>query len=178
MIATRRLRLTAWREADRAAFHALFNTPATMHHLGGVAPRAEFDLLFDKRLADQAETGLSYWAVERRDDGALVGSCGVRRARNYPGTPVSGMLEAGWRIGAAWWRRGFAAEAMEGALRWGWRHLLDDAIGAWTTTENTPSLALMRRLGFRRAQMLDFDRPHSGERCLVHLLARAEQQAA
>ena len=178
MIYSERLRLRPWCEDDRVAFHGLFNTAAMMRHMGGVAPSEAFDALFVKRLADQTRHGLSYWAVELREGDVLIGSCGLRRASNYSGTPVEGMVEAGWRIAEPWWREGFAKEAMHAALAWGWSILSESAIGTWTTAENRASLALMNKLGFIRTNALDFDRPVSGERCLVHLVARPVEASA
>jgi RimJ/RimL family protein N-acetyltransferase len=171
-IETARLVLREWSADDRKAFAAAFNTPAVTRFLGGVMSEAAVGALLEKRLADQARDGVCYWAAECRDTGALVASCGVRIARNYPGTPVYGMLEAGWRVAEAWQGRGIAREAMRAALAWAWQHRPEERIGSWTRPENLPSLALMRSLGFERRPALDFIRPETMEPCLVHVLER------
>jgi RimJ/RimL family protein N-acetyltransferase len=169
---TARLRLRSWRDDDHAGFAAAFNTPAVTRFLGGVMGEAAVDALFEKRLADQQRDGICYWAVEWRATDALVASCGVRIARNYPGTPVHGMLEAGWRVAGAWQERGISREAMRAALGWVWDNRVEDRIGTWTRPDNLPSLALMRSLGFERRAALDFIRPRTMEPCLVHVLGR------
>ncbi|MBW8783492.1 MAG: GNAT family N-acetyltransferase [Novosphingobium sp.] len=174
---TARLLLREWTEADRPAFAHLVNTPAMTVALGGLASPAEVDALFDKRMADQARDGFCYWAAELRASGEMVGSVGIRAATNYTGTPVFGMIEAGWRIGESWWRRGFAIEAASAAIAWAWANLDAPRVGAWATAANLPSLSVMGRLGFVRAVELDFDRPESGERCLVHVLERPARGA-
>jgi RimJ/RimL family protein N-acetyltransferase len=158
VIETERLRLRPWREEDRASFAALLNTPAVMAHLGGVRAQTDPDPSFDKRLADQARDGFSYWAVELRETGTLVGTCGVRRGVNYAGTPVAGLLELGWRFGSAYWGRGYAREAAEATIAWSWTKLDAPLLAAWTTIENRPSWGLMERLGMARRPDLDFHR--------------------
>ena len=158
MIETARLRLRPWREDDRAGFAAILNTPAMMAHHGGVRSAAEMDALFAKRLKDQARHGFSYWAVELRD-GELVGSCGLRIADNYPGTPVAGMHELGWRIAEPHWRRGLAREAAAAAIDWAWRNTDAPFLAAWTIPANEGSWRLMERLGMMRRPDLAFRDP-------------------
>ena len=159
MIETARLRLRPCREEDKPAFAAILNTPAMMAELGGVRSPEAIDALVDKRIADQARHGFSYWAAELRETGALIGTCGVRIAGNYPGTPVEGMHEMGWRIAEAYWGRGYATEAARATLDWAWAHLPVETIAAWTTAGNRKSSAVMERLGMARTPELDFVRP-------------------
>lgn len=158
-IETERLVLRPCREDDKPAFATVLNTPAIMAQLGGVLSREGSDALVDKRIADQARHGFSYWAVELRDDGSLIGTAGVRIASNYPGAPVEGMYEAGWRIAETHWGRGYAIEAAQASLAWAWAHTDATEIGAWTTPGNRASRAVMERLGMIRRSELDFIRP-------------------
>lgn len=158
MIQTDRLTLRPWREADKPAFAAIINTPAMMHHFGGVAPRPAIDAILDQQIASQAHDGCSMWAVEV--DGDLAGICGVRWQRFYPGQiPVDGELEIGWRIGERWWGRGLARDAAAASLTWAWANTDAPRVAAWTSAGNTRSSGLMRRLGMRRAPALDFHHP-------------------
>ncbi len=157
MIETPRLRLRPWTAADRAAFGALLNTDAMMLHLGGLQSTATVDAMFERRLNDHSRFGHCYWATELRDTGALVGSCGIRIASDCPGdAAVAGMPEIGWRIGVAYWGLGYAREAAQASIAWGWAHLDAPAIGSWTTIENRASWGLMERLGMVRRPDLDF----------------------
>jgi RimJ/RimL family protein N-acetyltransferase len=179
VIETARLVLRPCREADKPAFAAILNTPAMMAELGGVRSREAVEALVDKRIADQARHGFSYWAVELGGTGELVGTCGVRIASNYPGTPVEGMHEIGWRIAEAYWGRGFATEAARASLAWAWAHTAAETIGAWTTAANRRSRRVMERLGMVRTPRLDFIRPgHADDDPLgamrVYTLARPQ----
>lgn len=177
MIETPRLILRPCREDDKPTFAAILNTPRMMAELGGVKTREAIDALVDKRIADQARYGFSYWAVELRETGALVGTCGIRIANNYPGLPVQGMYEAGWRIAEHCWGKGFAQEAAEASLAWGWANTPAARIAAWTTAGNQRSWKLMARLGMRRRPDLDFIRsaPETGEQAVQMLVYAIER---
>lgn len=158
MIETPRLRLRPWREADKDAFAAIINTPAMMEHFGGVAPREQIDALIDAQMAGQAADGFSMWAVDWRATGELAGIVGLRRA-HHPDTPITGELEAGWRIAERFWDTGIAREAAEAVLTWGWAHTDFPRIVAYTVAANAKSWGLMLRLGMSRHAELDFHHP-------------------
>jgi RimJ/RimL family protein N-acetyltransferase len=158
-IETERLILREWREVDRLVLKSIINTPAMLRYFGGLMTDDEYDAFFDRRLDDQKKVGgLCYWAVTRKRDDQLIGTCGLRKADDYPAhLPVSGRHEIGWRIGEAWWRQGYALEAARGCIRWFWDNTDLDRLAAWTTEGNLPSQALMKRLGMARRTDLDFD---------------------
>ncbi|WP_425230039.1 GNAT family N-acetyltransferase [Sphingomonas sp.] len=158
MIDTPRLRLRAWREADKADFAAVVNTPAMMRHFGGVKPRTDIDPLIDQQIASQTADGCSMWAVTLHD-GTLAGICGVRWQRLYRGLPVFGELEIGWRVGERWWGQGIAREAAAASIDWAWANSDAPRVAAWTSAGNTRSWGLMKRLGMHRLPALDFRHP-------------------
>lgn len=156
-IGTERLILRSWRDSDREPFHAMCNDARVMEHLGRFQTRAETDAAIDAQNALAAGLGHCFWAIERREDGALLGFCGVK-----PGpedTPIAGALEIGWRLRADAWGRGYAREAAEASLAWVWANLAVDEVAAITTLGNTRSWGLMLRLGMTRDHAADFDHP-------------------
>lgn len=157
MIETERLRLRAWRERDRAPYHAIKSNPRVMATLGPPQTRAESDATLDRWIARAGEWGHSFWAMERRADGVLLGYCGLV----YPpaGTPVSGEREIGWGLGAAHWGQSYAREAAAATLAWGWAETDSARIVAITTPGNSRSWGLMERLGMTRLADGDFDHP-------------------
>lgn len=158
MIETGRLILRGWRDADLAPFAQICADPEVMRHLGGPQSSDEVAAAVGRQRAAEAARGHCFWAVERREDGALLGFCGLSRGV-LPGTAVHDALEIGWRLRRDAWGRGFAREAAEAALSWGWAHPGIDRIAAWTVAENRASWGLMRRLGMTRRPELDFAHP-------------------
>jgi RimJ/RimL family protein N-acetyltransferase len=163
MIETERLRLRGWQSSDKARFAEITNTPRMMEHMGGVRPLAEVEAFIDKQIAMQAAHGLSMWAMEDKATRLLIGICGLRYGA-YPNTPVSDELEIGWRVAESAWRKGYAREAAEASIAWGWQHTAHARIAAWTAQSNFASWGLMVRLGMIRRSDLDFDHPRFEER--------------
>jgi len=160
MIDTARLRLRGWIDADKAPFHAMCNDPAVMEYLGPPIDRAGVDAMVDRLKLAETETGYCFWAIERSSDRAFLGFCGLKPGPS--GTPIEGRIEIGWRLAKAHWGQGYAREAAEASLAWGWAHLDAGHIWAITVSGNGRSRRLMERLGMQRRRDLDFDHPAPG----------------
>ena len=158
MIETARLVLRPWRDEDADEFVRVTNTPAVMTHLGGVDDPRRLTALCDRQRAMQAERGHCFWIVERKSDGALLGFCGLK-APSVPDTPVAQDVEIGWRLREDAWGHGYAREAAEASLAWGWANLDAPRIIAMTVAANRRSWGLMERIGMARRPDLDFGHP-------------------
>ena len=107
---TERLRLREWGAGDADRFYEIMNTPAVMRHLGGVQDRATWNAALARITGFQRDYGHTFWLLERKDDGALLGFCGLKRV-NAPGTDMTGQFEIGWRLRESAWGKGYAKEA-------------------------------------------------------------------
>jgi len=156
MIETARLILRNWREDDIEPFIRHTNTPAVMRWLGGVKSAAEHRTAFRDRIMRWQESGFTFWAVERKADGALLGFCGLKIA-DSEGSPIEGMLEVGWRLREDAWGQGYAKEAAIASLDFAFDTLGAQRVVAITFRGNEPSWGLMERLGMTRRPELDYD---------------------
>lgn len=154
---TERLVLRDWREEDWTEFWRVTNTPAVMRWLGGVADDATRAGARARLESYQADHGHTFWVVERKEDGALLGFCGLKRS-NQKGGP-QGMMEAGWRLREDAWGRGYAKEAAAATLDLAFDRFGADETIALTVERNTASWGLMVRLGMERRADLDFASP-------------------
>lgn len=158
-IETARLILRDWRETDIAPFIHHTNTPNVMRWLGGVMPEAEAETAIRERLMRwQAERGFTFWAVERKADGVLLGFCGLKIA-DTAGAPIEGAHEVGWRLREDAWGQGFAKEAAIASLDFAFKTLGAPRVVAITCIENEGSWGLMERLGMTRRPEDDYDDP-------------------
>jgi RimJ/RimL family protein N-acetyltransferase len=158
-IETERLILRDWREADIAPFIRHTNTPAVMRWLGGVQAAAGLETTVRTRMMRwQAERGFTFWAVERKADGALLGFCGLKLA-DTPGTSIEGVHEVGWRLREDAWGQGYAKEAAIASIGHAFDALGADRVVAITFPGNRPSWGLMERLGMTRRPEDDYDDP-------------------
>jgi RimJ/RimL family protein N-acetyltransferase len=157
-VQTERLILRSWRDEDVGPFIRHTNTDSVMRWLGGVQSDAAMrEMLVVFRQWDE-ERGFTFWAVERRADGALLGFCGLKLA-NTPGTRIEGMYEAGWRLREDAWGQGYAREAAVASLRFAFERLGADRAVAITFPGNKASWGLMERIGMTRRPGYDYVDP-------------------
>jgi len=151
---TERLILRDWRDADWPVFWDATNTSAVMRWLGGVCDDAKRAAAQARLIAYREQHGHTFWVVERKTDGALLGFCGLKRS-NQAGGPQD-MMEVGWRLREDAWGQGYAREAAAAALDLAFDRFGADNVIALTVEGNAPSWGLMRRLGMERRADLDF----------------------
>jgi len=167
-IATDRLVLRGFRDADQEPFAALNADPAVMEHFPATLTRAESDAFVDRILLRWATDGHGLWAVERVEDGAFLGFTGLAKL------PWLTPPEVGWRFARGAWGRGYATEAARAALGWGFRVRRFDEIVSVTTVGNARSRAVMERIGLTRDPADDFLHPNlpDGHPLRPHVLYR------
>jgi ribosomal-protein-alanine N-acetyltransferase len=86
-------------------------------------------------------------AIERKDDGKVIGLIGLIRQDQ-------GLGEMGWVLGVEYRGHGYATEAARALMDYGFNSLGLHRIQADTSTDNPPSWRVMERLGMRREGML------------------------
>ena len=178
VITTERLILRGWRDSDLEPFHAMCSDPRVMATLGPLMTLDETRALIVRVEGFRAEYGYTFWALERRADGAFLGWCGVKPGPK--GIPIEGELEIGWRLAHDYWGQGYAREAAQATLDWVWRTLDVPLVAAITSVGNRNSWGLMERLGMVRAPEDDFDHPNvpPGSALVPHITYRILRPAA
>ncbi|MEG3122676.1 GNAT family N-acetyltransferase [Sphingomonas sp. GB1N7] len=161
MITTERLILRGWRDADVPLHNAMCNDAAFMQHLGPPLPMAESAAAAARQVANLANYGSCFWAVELRETGGFIGYCGIKPGPD--GTPIAGLPEIGWGIAPDHWRRGLAREGASACLDWAWAHRDWPAVHAITVQGNVASWGAMERIGMTRVDDGDFDHPALAE---------------
>src|SRR5689334_11437523 len=153
---TERLILRDWGDEDEGRFYEVMNTPAVMRHLGGLQTRGDWRSSFERIRGFTADWGHTFWIVEDKATRELLGFCGLKRV-NAPGAgDLTGTPEIGWRLRESAWGKGIAKEAAIASLDLGFRRFGYDHIIALTIPPNAESQGLMKRLGMRRREDLDF----------------------
>ena len=155
---TERLILRNWHDKDRPVYLATCNTAAVTRHLDGPSSEEDIEAAFGRIAKSQQERAFSFWAIERKSDGALLGYCGLRICDDLE-RPVHGEVEIGWRLREDAWGQGYASEAARAALEWAWANLDADRVVSFTVPANEASWRLMERLGMTRRPDLDFAHP-------------------
>ncbi|SDE64806.1 GNAT family N-acetyltransferase [Auraticoccus monumenti] len=147
-LATERLRLGGWGPAEREALVALNADPEVMRYFPSTQDRTRTEGLLDRVERSFAERGWGLWAVTPNETGACTGFVGLLAMPE--GVPGAGGVEVGWRLARSGWGRGYATEAATAVLDHAFGPLGLSEVWSMTTVTNTPSQAVMGRLGMRR----------------------------
>ncbi|MGC2198601.1 MAG: GNAT family N-acetyltransferase [Stellaceae bacterium] len=152
---TSRLLLRPWRDEDIAAFAELSADPVVMQHL---VPLPGWDA---RRRAHWEEHGFGQWVVAIPDQASFIGVVGLETI-SYEAhfTPA---VEVAWRLARDYWGKGYATEAAQAALDYGFEQLSLQEIVAMTVPANWRSRRVMERLGMTRSPEDDFDHPRLPE---------------
>ena len=171
-IASARLRLRHWRDADLSAFAAMNADPRVMEHFPARLSRAESDAMVGRIREHFAKHGFGLWAVEVPGLAPFIGYVGLAVPRfEAHFTPC---VEIGWRLAAEHWGQGYATEAAAAVLDHAFGVVGLDEVVSFTIPANRRSLAVMERLGMTRSPAEDFAHPGlpEGHPMRPHLLYR------
>ncbi len=158
MLTTDRLHLRPFTAADLAPFAAMNADPEVMRFFPAPKTEAETAEMLARCTEKWQTEGMAFSAVTDRD-GTFLGMCGLNRPA---GIPIAPCVEIGWRLIPSAWGRGLASEAARAWLAWGWSQGLSEIL-AYTPRLNTPSRAVMTRIGMEEAPDLAFDHPDIAE---------------
>ncbi|MBD9426878.1 GNAT family N-acetyltransferase [Pseudomonas sp. PDM15] len=175
-LTSERLILRPWREDDLDALAQLCADPEVMAHFPAVLDHAGSAELLGKLMAHQAEHGFTFWCLERREDGAVIGFTGL--ARVGFAAPFVPAVETGWRLARPFWDQGYALEAARRSLQFAFEELELSEVVAFTVPGNVRSWGLMERLGMRRDLADDFEHPGLpvGHPLRAHWLYRIDRE--
>lgn len=145
---TERLVLRPPTVADLGPLHEIWGDRDVMRYVGAGNAYAkdvdESEGRLARVLAHQERHGFSLWVVADRERGTVLGDCGLIQFA-FRGPEV----ELAYRLGKAYWGRGYATEA---AAAWTERGLGDlglETIVAVTHPENEASQRVLEKVGFR-----------------------------
>ncbi|OUL22209.1 GNAT family N-acetyltransferase [Nostoc sp. RF31YmG] len=81
------------------------------------------------------------WGIARKEDNAIVGSCGYSIRNRF-------QAEIGYELAREHWRKGFMTEALSAIIQWGFDQLDLNRIEALVMLDNTASMQLLKKLQF------------------------------
>ena len=141
VLQTTRLTLRPFVPADAADYAAMRYHPAVTNWIspanGDPVEAASGSI---GRFAEQwDERGYSPWAMML--DGRLIGHCGLNHVAEFDATEVL------WALHPDGWGKGYATEAAQAAVAFGFETIGLPAIFAITRVDNTASQAVVKRLG-------------------------------
>jgi RimJ/RimL family protein N-acetyltransferase len=86
----------------------------------------------------QYTIGFGRWAVYRKEDGAFLGWCGLKKVDGHT-------IDLGYRFFRKYWGKGYASEAAIAALEYGFNNLNVDKVVAHAMVENKNSIKILAK---------------------------------
>ena len=146
VLETERLVLRGLVAADAAALFAFRSDPIEQRHNDPPLTRlAQAEELIEQLSAEQHTRGALHWGLTLKPHDKVVGLLGY----NYR-VVEHRRAGIGYDLTRDLWGRGLMFEALRAVLEHGFGPLGLNRVEAHTNDENTPSIRLLRRLGFWR----------------------------
>ncbi|NIK67817.1 GNAT family N-acetyltransferase [Paenibacillus sp. BK720] len=151
VLETDRLHLREITGGDIADIFACFSNKQVTRYYGQEALERmdQAQALIDYFAAGYAEKRGIRWGIERKGTMGLIGTIGF-----HLWSPKHRRAEIGYELLPESWRNGYASEAISAVLRYGFRELGLNRIGAVVFTDNVASSRLLAKLGFQQEGIL------------------------
>lgn len=155
IISTERLGLREWTGADIDPCVAMNMDQEVMKYFPAIMNEEETRAMLKRIHTRFSESGFGFYAVEKKSNNEFIGFTGF-------GIPAfesffTPCIEIGWRFKKEAWGRGYATEAANACLKYGFKTLLFDRIVSFTSVLNTNSERVMQKIGMKKIG--EFDHP-------------------
>ncbi len=148
ILETQRCVIRETTEEDVEPFYEIYSHPAITEFMEDLYPEKEQERAYIREYIEKVYTYYEFgiWTVVEKDSGAVIGRAGFSFREGYAEP------ELGFTIGVPWQRRGYAEEVCRAILNYGWEVLGFERVQVFVETENTASIKLCHKLGFRIAE--------------------------
>jgi len=175
---TERLILRPLAMDDLDSLAEFYADPEVMRYIGPGEPidRERSWLSLGRMVAGFEANGYGQLGVERKEDGAFMGRCGLLLWATESWTPVGPAkpkgpveTEVGYLLGRAYWSRGYATEAATAIRDWALANLELERLIALIYPDNARSIGVARKLGMEsEGEVVIF-----GNRAIVYAVRQA-----
>jgi len=144
VLETERLRLRWYAEADAPFILKLLNEPSWIANIGQRNVQTLDDArtwIRERLIGNYERQGFGFWAVERREDSALIGMCGLVKRDTLP------HVDIGYAFLPAFWGHGYAREAAAACLDYARNTLGLRRVLAITGPDNASSARVLEAIG-------------------------------
>lgn len=154
IIASKRLKLRTLDDADAAFYLELHNDPSFIENIRDKGIRTLDDAKQAIRTAHnevQERLGFSLFVVERLEDGAALGLCGLVKRDNLPG------IDIGYALLPRYWGQSYAFEACTATKRFAADTVKLKELYAIVSPHNIASCNLLKKLGFQLQETISLN---------------------
>ena len=147
--------------SDATEYHAYLNQPGVKEFipdgcLPSSAAAAKKDLQFLRDLHNRRRS--VYWTIAARQTNTMVGACGFEAWNRF-----HRRLELAYDLNPQYWRQGIMFDALSSIITYAFSEMEVQRIEAYTTIQNTPSIKILEKIGFKNEATLRKHRFFKGE---------------
>jgi ribosomal-protein-alanine N-acetyltransferase len=144
VIETPRLLIRLAEDRDAEPFLAIHTDPDVIRWLGGPRPKTVGDELerIARRRTMQEELGFTMWTVEERATNEVVGLAGL-----FPVEEIGDEIEVAYHFRKDRWGRGYATEAAQACLDYGFEAARLPRVVGLVAPQNTASARVLEKCG-------------------------------
>lgn len=135
---------------DTDMLATILGDPETMQFYPAPYTRSEVQDWIGRSMATY-DKGYGLMAVLLKSDETLIGQCGI----SYPNIDGTHLPEIGYHIHKAFWNKGFATEAAQTWMEFGFGQLALPEVFIHTYVENKPSIRVAEKLGMTKRSEFD-----------------------
>ncbi|MBX2834251.1 MAG: GNAT family N-acetyltransferase [Micavibrio sp.] len=154
---TDRLILREWEDRDLEPFARLNADPLVMQYLPRVLDKKATKRHMKEFQKDFKKHGYGLYVIEEKETSEFVGFTGLHNVDFEASfTPAVGLA---WRIDYEYWGKGFGSEAARAVIDHAFNNLKLKELVAFTVYDNSRTIHLMEKMGFKYQKGKDFDYP-------------------
>lgn len=168
IIETNRLGLRNWLDSDIPKFVKMNKDSRVMEYFPKILTEFESKQMVEKNKMNISDNGFGLWAVEIKQTNEFIGFVGLSIPQfeaNF--TPC---IEIGWRLAYKYWGNGYAQEAAEKCLDYGFINLGFKEIVSFTSVLNLRSINVMKKIGMKYTQEFEHPNIAQGNKLRRHVL--------
>lgn len=148
-VETDRLRLRAHRLEDFDDCLAMWSDAEVTRFIGGKPLSGEEVWARVLRYAGHWRMlGFGYWLIEEKSSGLFVGEVGFADFKRQITPSFDGIPEIGWALSPRAQGKGYATEAVRGAVAWGDQHFGGVTTGCLINPDNAASVRVANKAGY------------------------------
>jgi len=167
ILETKRLRLREIEPADLESLYALDSDPQVMRYIGDGTPSTMEKLekgIPRVRAYYEKHPGFGIWLTELKENGQFLGWSALKYLDQTE------MIEVGYRLMKAAWNQGYATEAAQSLIEYGWQQHNLQRIVAVTHPDNHASQRVLQKCGL----VLEGSGKFYGGECLTFAINRPQ----
>ncbi len=148
LIETKRLGLRKLTKEDASTLHEILGDRATMKYYPAPFSLEAVENWVNRSIESYHQNGFGLWAVILKESGLFIGQCGI----SLQNIDESVVPEIGYHFNKAYWNRGYATEAAEASLQYGFQNFDFESIFIHTYIKNTPSQRIAQKIGMKKVK--------------------------